>query len=199
MEKEFNASPIATRSSETNNQDNSKPNKSSGYTSLSIPQITLPKGGGSIKTIDEKFSVNAVNGTSGFSIPFPFSPSRNGFMPALGLSYNSGSGNGIFGLGWNAEPPSITRKTDKKLPEYDDANESDVFVFSGEEDLVPSYVKDEAGNWIKDSETDLIVRYRPRIEGTFARIERWEIRYSDLRRKCFCLVCFKGKGREILH
>lgn len=149
--------------------------KETAYASLSIPSITLPKGGGAIKSIDEKFLVNAINGTSGLSIPFPFSPSRNGFMPQLGLSYNSGSGNGLFGLGWNAEPPSIKRKTEKKLPEYNDAGDSDIFIFSGADDLVPSYIKDTTGNWVKErieSGTNIIVRYKPRIESGFARIEK---------------------------
>ncbi len=140
---------------------------------IEIPSISLPKGGGAIKSIDEKFQVNAVNGTAGFSIPFPFSPSRNNFMPSLALSYNSGSGNGVFGLGWNAEPPSITRKTEKKLPEYNDHEESDTFIFSGAEDLVPALKKDSTGKWIKDESTDgLVKRYKPRIEGGFARIEK---------------------------
>ncbi|MEO6720604.1 MAG: SpvB/TcaC N-terminal domain-containing protein [Ferruginibacter sp.] len=130
---------------------------------IEVPSIALPKGGGAIKSIDEKFSVNAVNGTAGFSIPFPFSPSRNAFMPSLSLSYNSGTGNGIFGLGWNAEPASITRKTDKKLPEYNDAEESDTFLFSGAEDLVPVLGQDPTSN---------SKRYIPRIEGGFARIEK---------------------------
>ncbi|CAN5793742.1 hypothetical protein BH11BAC3_BH11BAC3_12900 [soil metagenome] len=130
---------------------------------IEIPSISLPKGGGAIKSIDEKFSVNAANGTAGFSIPFPFSPSRNGFMPSMALSYNSGAGNGIFGLGWNAEPSSITRKTDKKLPAYNDAEESDVFLFSGAEDLVPVLGQDATSN---------SKRYMPRIEGSFARIEK---------------------------
>ncbi len=47
--------------------------------SIEIPQINLPKGGGAIKSIDEKFSVNAVNGTSGFSIPLPFFPLQEDF------------------------------------------------------------------------------------------------------------------------
>ena len=64
---------------------------------IEIPSISLPSGGGAIKGIDEKFSVNAVNGTASFSIPLPFSPAR-GASPALSLSYNSGAGNGIFGF-----------------------------------------------------------------------------------------------------
>jgi len=155
-----------------NGRNNPSSEKSSGN-SITIPQITLPKGGGAIKSIDDKFQVNAANGTAGFSIPFPFSPSRNSFMPGMALSYNSGSGNGIFGLGWNAEPPSISRKTEKKLPEYNDAEESDTYIFSGAEDLVPALKKDESGNWVKDESPDgLIKRYKPRIEGGFARIEK---------------------------
>ncbi|MEO8173884.1 MAG: SpvB/TcaC N-terminal domain-containing protein, partial [Sediminibacterium sp.] len=104
---------------------------------------------------------------------FPFSPSRNGFMPGMALSYNSGSGNGTFGLGWNAEPASITRKTERKLPEYNDAEESDVFIFSGAEDLVPALVEITPGHWAKDPQLpDNVTRYRPRTEGGFARIEK---------------------------
>ncbi len=108
---------------------------------IEIPSISLPKGGGAIKGIDEKFSVNAVNGTSSFSIPLPFSPAR-GASPALELSYNSGAGNGVFGLGWALNLPSIKRKTDKKLPHYLDDIDSDTFLFSEAEDLVPEFRKE---------------------------------------------------------
>ncbi|MBV6442340.1 MAG: hypothetical protein DYG98_19160 [Haliscomenobacteraceae bacterium CHB4] len=67
--------------------------------SIQIPQISLPKGGGAIKGIDEKFQVNAANGTASLSLPLPFLQGRNGFMPAIGLGYNSGGGNGLFELG----------------------------------------------------------------------------------------------------
>ena len=73
---------------------------------IEVPYISLPKGGGALKGIDEKFSVNAVNGTSGFSISLPFSSAR-GASPSLSLTYSSGSGNGIFGLGWNLGISSI--------------------------------------------------------------------------------------------
>jgi len=41
---------------------------------IEVPSISLPKGGGAMKGIDEKFSVNAVNGTSSFSVALPFLP-----------------------------------------------------------------------------------------------------------------------------
>jgi RHS repeat-associated protein len=136
---------------------------------IDIPTINLPKGGGAIKSIDEKFSVNAVNGTAAFSIPLPVSAAR-GVTPALTLTYNSGSGNGIFGLGWDAGLPSIKRETSKGLPRYYDAIDSDIFLFSEAEDLVPDLQRKE-----QPSADNLytIRYYRPRIEGLFARIERW--------------------------
>ena len=153
---------------------------------VEIPSINLPKGGGAIKGIDEKFSVNAVNGTAALSIPFPLSPAR-GATPSLGLSYNSGSGNGAFGLGWSLNLPSIKRKTDKQLPQYADAIESDIFLFSEAEDLVPEFQKETDGSFSVDSAGDYIIKeadstdgnfriryFKPRIEGLFARIERWQ-------------------------
>ena len=152
---------------------------------IEVPSISLPKGGGAIKGIDEKFSVNAVNGTSSFSIPLPFSPSR-GASPSLSLSYSSGAGNGIFGLGWSLNLGSIKRKTDKGLPQYLDSIDSDTFLFSEAEDLVPEFNKNPDGSFQLDSDGEYIINernstdglfnirnYKPRIEGLFARIERW--------------------------
>lgn len=135
----------------------------------SAPSVTLPKGGGAIRGIGEKFAVNPVTGTGSMTIPLPLSPGRAGFGPGLALSYDSGSGNGPFGFGWSLSLPSITRKTDKGLPQYRDAEESDVFILSGAEDLVMDMEHEQ------DSPVAgyTIHRYRPRVEGLFARIERW--------------------------
>jgi len=140
---------------------------------IEIPSISLPKGGGAIKDIDEKFTVNAINGTSSFSIQIPASPAR-GVTPSLSLSYNSGAGNGIFGLGWNLGLSSIKRKTDKGLPQYLDSVDSDTFLFSEAEDLVPVLTNHLKIDERTSPNGDFLVRfYRPRIEGLFARIERW--------------------------
>jgi RHS repeat-associated protein len=141
----------------------------------SPPSVSLPKGGGAIKGIGEKFAANPVTGTGSFSIPLPLSPGRSGFTPALSLSYDSGSGNGPFGFGWSVGYPSITRRTDKGLPQYLDDEGSDVFILSGAEDLVPDVNQDtEPRNGYR------VTRYRPRIEGLFARIERWSKLNSPL-------------------
>jgi RHS repeat-associated protein len=138
------------------------------------PSIALPKGGGAVRGIGEKFAANPVTGTGSMTIPIATSPGRSGFGPQLALSYDSGSGNGPFGLGWDLSLPAITRKTDKGLPRYWDDEESDVFLLSGSEDLVPELKSD--GTPYEDSTRApgyTIHRYRPRIEGLFARIERW--------------------------
>ncbi len=147
----------------------------------------------------EKFAANPVTGSGSMTVPLAVSPGRAGFGPQLSLSYDSGSGNGPFGFGWSLSVPRISRKTDKGLPQYRDAEESDVFLLSGAEDLVPMYRQDTDGtwvaghpghardsveSWVRDASGSLVVhedevdgyrvrRYRPRVEGLFARVERW--------------------------
>lgn len=140
----------------------------------SVPSLTLPKGGGAIRSIGEKFAADPITGTGSMSVPIATSPGRSGFGPQLSLSYGSGAGNGPFGFGWSLSLPSITRKTDKGLPQYLDAVDSDFFILSGAEDLVPVLQAD--GMRLHDYTSApgfVICRYRPRIEGLFARIERW--------------------------
>lgn len=148
--------------------------RSEGEQKLAAPSISLPKGGGAIRGMGEKFAANPVTGTGSMSVPLATSPGRSGFGPQLSLSYDSGSGNGPFGFGWSLSLPSITRKTDKGLPQYRDGEESDVYILTGAEDLVP--VLESDGTRFKDDTSApgyVIHRYRPRIEGLFARIERW--------------------------
>ena len=148
---------------------------------LEPPAINLPKGGGAIRGIGEKFAANPVTGTGSMTVPITTSPGRSGFGPQLSLAYDSGAGNGPFGFGWSLSLPLITRKTDKGLPQYHDAIDSDVFVLSGAEDLVPVLVQDANGKWVPEASQQRTVdgkiyhirRYRPRLEGLFARIERW--------------------------
>jgi RHS repeat-associated protein len=140
-----------------------------------LPAVSLPKGGGAIRGIGEKFSTNPATGTGSLSIPIATSAGRAGFEPGLELGYDSSAGNGPFGIGWHLSTPSVTRKTDKGLPRYADAEDSDVFVLSGAEDLVPIRVKDGTGTRLDvfDRGDYRVQRYRPRTEGLFARIERW--------------------------
>jgi hypothetical protein len=121
----------------------------SGIQNLVLPPaISLPKGGGAIRGLGEKFAANPVTGTGSMTVPIGISPGRSGFGPQLSRSYDSGYGNGPLGFGWSLSIPAVTKKTDKGLPQYRDAEESDVFVLSGAEDLVPEYEKDSSKNWV---------------------------------------------------
>jgi hypothetical protein len=81
--------------------------------------------------------------------------------------------------------PAITGKTDKGLPQYQDAVDDDIFVMSASGDLVPALVQ-SAGRWIRESRPNRLFngnqysihRYRPRVEGLFAWIEHW-VNLSD--------------------
>lgn len=120
------------------NQDTYKtasgPNDAKG----GLPSITLPKGGGAIRGIGEKFGANPVTGS--LMVPIFTSPNRSDFYPKLSLSYDSGGSNGPFALGWNLKVPSIRRKTEKGLPQYADEFDSDLFILSDTEDLIPALV-----------------------------------------------------------
>jgi len=141
----------------------------------------LPKGGGAIKGIGEKFSVNAVNGSGSFSVPVFTTLSRSDFYPKLSLSYDSGSGNGPFGLGWNLSVPSITRKP-LRAARYEDGNDSDVFILSDAEDLVPGLTKD--GNGWKSCVLDVVAtgraykvhRHRPGLRDSSRELRDGRIR-----------------------
>jgi hypothetical protein len=137
------------------------------------PSLSLPKGGGAIRGIGESFTINPATGGAAAAIPVAVSPGR-GIQPSLSLRYDSGCGNGPFGLGWRCDLPAIARRTDRGVPRYRDAEDSDTFLLDGE-DLVPARIERD-GAWIDDTRDDgafAIRRYAPRIEGAFARIERW--------------------------
>src|SRR5438876_3874262 len=99
-------------------------NSDTSQAPVAAPTLSLPKGGGAMRGIGEKFGANPVTGTGSMTVPIATSPGRSGFGPQLSLSYDSGAGNGPFGLGWNLSLPAITRKTDKGLPRYQDAQDA---------------------------------------------------------------------------
>ncbi|EXA32194.1 hypothetical protein FOVG_16566 [Fusarium oxysporum f. sp. pisi HDV247] len=159
--------------------DNPPPSAATGN---GLPSVNVPRGGGAIRGIGEHFSVSPATGTVTASIPLPITPGRAGFQPDLSLSYDSGGGNGPFGFGWQLGGlPSVGRKTDLGLPRYDDEGETDTFVITGAEDLVPELEMRPRGQWCRREPKERCVggiqysvySYRPRIEGSFARIERW--------------------------
>src|SRR5204863_3099195 len=145
------------------------PTPSAPPSAYDTPSISLPVGGGAIRGIGETFKTNPVTGTAAFSIPIVTSPARSDFGPTLSLAYDSGSGNGPFGFGWQLSAPSIQRSTNHRLPTYEAG--TDVFALTGAEDLVPVPARVGAAPVVLEGFQ--VDRYRPRTEGLYARIERW--------------------------
>ena len=140
------------------------------------PSVSLPTGGGALRSIGEKFSSNLFTGAGTMTVPIATSPGRGGFGPTLALDYSTGFGNGPFGLGWQLGVPAISRKTEKGVPEYRDEEPDpwrrDIFILAGAEDLVQT-LDDDGKPWQQIRDGHVIHRFRPRVEGGFARIERW--------------------------
>jgi hypothetical protein len=155
--------------------------------------ISLPKGGGALHGLGEKFSPDLHNGTGNLNVPVTLPAGRNGLQPQLSLTYSTGSGSSSFGLGWAVNIPAIRRKTAKGIPVYDDRE--DVFVLSGAEDLV-----ELAGT------ATGVTGYRPRTEGLFARIEHvkgsaedyWKVEGKDGLRSYYGRS-FTGSDNPVIH
>ena len=139
--------------------------------------ISLPSGPGSIEGLGERFEPRLNSGTSSYKISLSVPPGRAGFSPALALTYDSGYGNGPFGIGWRIDGiPYIGRQTEGRQPFYtdypdgdsidndqdnemDEFDEFDTFFYNGQDELVPT--KD--GSWRYRTEENFI-RLR-RVDG----------------------------------
>ncbi|EPS32168.1 hypothetical protein PDE_07128 [Penicillium oxalicum 114-2] len=135
---------------------------------------TSASGGGGHRSISAEFNVNPVTGTMSLSLPIYTSPGRSNSGPKLALNYDSGSGNGVFGVGWQLSTLSIARKTSKGIPQYDG---SDVFILSSFDDLVPMRAGDRqqlvTEDVVVDGVTYCVQQYKPRVETEVTRIECW--------------------------
>ena len=132
---------------------------------VSPSAISLPSGPGSIEGLGESFEPQLNTGTSTYSVGFELPPGRAGLQPRLALTYNSGQGNSMVGIGWNFNLPSIKRQTDKGFPSYDS---SDTFLFEGEE-LVPL----TDGSWRCENESAFIRFQQIDTDGD-GRVDAWE-------------------------
>ena len=84
------------------------------------PAISLPKGGGAIRGIGEKFAANPVTGTGSMTVPIAASPGRSGFGPQLALSYDSDDGEApIRNLRLSVDAPPRSRLIHCLLPDGD--------------------------------------------------------------------------------
>jgi RHS repeat-associated protein len=158
---------------------------------VSPQSVQLPSGAGTVRGEDaDGFEFDAATGTATYSIPFEVTPGPVGLQPDVGLSYESGGGNGIVGFGWSLgaaagpDVDSIQRRTSKLLPRYidgpngidddadgtvDEPDEVDSFVAEGGKILVPLadgyYLGQKESTWTRYSRHCLSVDAEGAPEG----------------------------------
>ncbi|MBI4706342.1 MAG: hypothetical protein HY761_00225 [Candidatus Omnitrophica bacterium] len=101
----------------------------------------------------KSFQSDPFTGRASFSVSISVPVGRKGIQPNIALTYASGSGNGILGVGWSLELGSIQRSTKRGTPKYDS---TDTFIFNSlgsNQELV-----NIGGN-----------EYRTKIEGSFSK------------------------------
>jgi RHS repeat-associated protein len=120
---------------------------------VSEERLSLPQGPGSLGGIGENISLNRNMGQMQYSVPLDVPAGFPGMTPSLALTYSSGNGNSVAGVGWTLDIPSIERLTVRGLPSY---GADDEFSLGGGEELV------------RVSDADPAV-YRARFENAFIR------------------------------
>lgn len=93
----------------------------------------------------------SLSGGANYSIPIAVPPGLNGVVPQIGLSYNSQSGNGLAGYGWNISGIStITRipstKFHDNIIDAVDFDSLDRFAFDGQRLIVKNGNNDIYGD-----------------------------------------------------
>lgn len=145
---------------------------------LKLLSPSLPKGGGSMKGIEENIAAPGSDGMARCNVPLPVTSGRY-ITPDISLSYASGNGNGACGMGWTMGVMRICRRTSNGIPRY---TAEDQFLGPDGEVLVPE--SNEQGEVITRrtdiaqgiplGETFTVTRYFPRIESAFHLLEYWE-------------------------
>lgn len=69
-----------------------------------------PEDNGVVGAIPGGISVGS-NGAVSYQIPIEALPGINGMKPNMSLAYNSNSGNGVMGMGWNVAGLSAIQRT----------------------------------------------------------------------------------------
>jgi Salmonella virulence plasmid 65kDa B protein len=140
----------------------------SGSIEIEIPSLTKPDGGGSLG-YGESFSLDTATGAARFDIPVFLSVAR-GLTAQLTLRYSSSNANGLFGLGFALELPSISRRASLGMPRYSERGQ---FVTETGDVLVPRYRREgDAWRPVVRTTVEDGREYRRRIELSFDRIER---------------------------
>lgn len=96
-------------------------------------QVPSLPGGGSAGGLGATFAPDLSTGTGTLSVPLEVPNGPNDSGPKLALRYDSGTGNGVYGVGWSIPLPRLVRSTMVGRPHYDD---TDTLLLEGSGPLV---------------------------------------------------------------
>jgi RHS repeat-associated protein len=145
----------------------------------SLKDVKAADPGAGVNLIDAPSANNT--GSARLAYPIELPPGRGGLAPPLGLSYDSGSGNGWLGIGWDIAMPSVTIDTRWGVPRYDAGLETETYMLNGEQ-LAPVAHRGPAQPRAAEKV------FHARVEGEFRRIVRhgnspanywWEVTDKD--------------------
>src|SRR5262245_51805005 len=145
--------------------------------------ISLPTGPGSIQGLGESFQPQLNTGSGSYSVSIELPVGSGGQTPELTLSYDTGSPNGILGLGWTLTGlKAVARNTDDGVPLYVDGPNGADDDLDGVTDN-PQELDRISG---MDQEELVLLSdgsYRAETESAFLRYERsgagWEAKSKD--------------------
>ncbi|RZA11683.1 MAG: toxin, partial [Proteobacteria bacterium] len=145
---------------------------------LQVNTPALPKGGAAIQGTGKGWGDIGSSGTASFEIALPISPAR-GYTPAMSLTYQSGAGNGPFGLGWGVHLGAVSQRTSHGVPGYtvhDAVLGPDGQIWLPERDAEGAIIRSSLAsfNGLPLPRAYTVTRHFPRVETRFDRIEHWQ-------------------------
>ncbi|MBQ0987788.1 hypothetical protein KBZ10_25375 [Streptomyces sp. F63] len=133
---------------------------------LDVTRTRMPGDGGTQQGLTPHVTTAALTGAAMVGIGVETSRAR-GFEPDVTIGYSSQSGDGIFGLGFTLDLPSVARRTNTSVPRYDG---SDTFQLDDAPlVLLPGSVTRRAFDGVAYT----VSAYARRSAEVRERVERW--------------------------
>jgi RHS repeat-associated protein len=121
---------------------------------VSDDRVAVPDGPGSVEGLGDNATLDRNMGLMAYQVAFELPKGFPQATPALGLTYSTGTGNSVVGIGWTLDTPSIERLTLRGLPAY-----------TADDELAA----DGGTQLVRVATTATTATYRARFEGSFVR------------------------------